>query len=382
MKNLFLLLGLVLAANALSQTSMEEFDEQFQSQIGNYLIDGGLTFSLTKAHENTPAQAGVSILLKICKQGQCDHIKNFGPNLEASILKPFSIRAVKLKHDLNADDVTFSIEARKGGKLLASKEVVAKHIIRSLIFGAKKEVIKIHDLLNYDLNITIRTFQNGIRPLRPQQVAAVTIDRPLLLLDVLSKDTFIKDLMAEDAGVSEGYTIKEHNLRVLARLETDYSCYFPAPIEARFSKLLGTPVKNFMRATMALHDIGKPLAVKAGDKHRQHEFTRPIAEMKMTEYGFKPQAVKVASSLIDNDLIGDYLQGRISLHVTLVELVKLATFTNLGLDEYFHLQMAFYTADAGAYPYLAEKVFTIRDGCFVPRSRKYEELLAHIYLSI
>jgi len=382
MKNSILALGLILASNSFAQSTQEEWDQHFQSKISGYIKDGGLTVTLTKANLNGPSDNGTKIIFKACQQERCDVIKNLGPNLELSLKKPFSFKSSILTNDLDSSDVNFVIEARKDGKLIGQRSFESRPIIRSLIFGAKKEILKIHKLVNYDLNITLRSFQSGIRSYDLNDVTTEDFKRPMLLLDVLSKEKEIQDLMAADAGVHEGYTIKEHNLRVLERLNEDYSCHFKSEFESKMSDFLGAPLKNFFQVTMSLHDIGKPLAVRMGDKSRQHEFTRPIVEIEMKKYGFSDAAIKTAVNLVDNDVIGDYLQGKLKLKDALVDLVKLSNSSGLALDDYFRLQIAFFTSDAGAYPYLAGKVFAKRkqDGCFLPKARSYAELEAHVNL--
>ena len=59
-----------------------------------------------------------------------------------------------------------------------------------------------------------------------------------------------------DVGVWEGYTLKEHTLMVL----NQYEKYFGD------KKLPGNLDHRVMRVALALHDIGKPEAVKIGSK--------------------------------------------------------------------------------------------------------------------
>lgn len=68
-----------------------------------------------------------------------------------------------------------------------------------------------------------------------------------------------------DAGVWEGYTIRQHTLMVMGQFEKYFS----------HSSLPANMDRNLFRATLALHDIGKPEAIRMGGKHLQHEYTKP-----------------------------------------------------------------------------------------------------------
>jgi hemoglobin/transferrin/lactoferrin receptor protein len=82
----------------------------------------------------------------------------------------------------------------------------------------------------------------------------------------------VADMYAQDAGVSEGYSIGEHTGMVLDMWSKQAS---PAQLDDLSSRL-EMDVPRLMHSTLLLHDIGKPLAIQEGEKWRQHEFTLPI----------------------------------------------------------------------------------------------------------
>lgn len=99
---------------------------------------------------------------------------------------------------------------------------------------------------------------------------------PDLVISRLSEDQVLARLFAADAGVWEGYTIREHTLMVLGIFER-----FQLSQVSKSEKL-------FFRLLLALHDIGKPLAIEqTGEKKRQAEFTGLILQAVLEYCGLK-----------------------------------------------------------------------------------------------
>jgi hypothetical protein len=88
---------------------------------------------------------------------------------------------------------------------------------------------------------------------------------PEELLRSLCTDKNLEKLFSASAGVWEGYSIREHTLMVMKMFENFWACCIP------------DEQKKLWRMFLALHDIGKPIAIaRFGDKGKQHATTLPI----------------------------------------------------------------------------------------------------------
>lgn len=202
------------------------------------------------------------------------------------------------------------------------------------------------------LNMTVE------EPAAEVQTEKLTLRNADLLDDLASRHEAIAGAIDEDAGVKEGYTIGEHTRRVLAnyRVQSDQSEI------ADLSGRLGMDVGRLMEHAVALHDMGKPQAVKLGQKSRQHEFTKPILEQVLRDEGFADSEVALASTLVNNDILGKVLQGKKDASTAIRELEAAAKQANVPLQDYLRLQTLLYVSDAASYPALRQKVFTEQDG--------------------
>lgn len=121
----------------------------------------------------------------------------------------------------------------------------------------------------------------------------------------------------------------------------------------------GSDVGHLMDHVIALHDIGKAIAIEErGDIHQQHAETAPILKDVLTKEGFRAEDIALALTLTDHDLIGGlvsdaYVPGRINSPETVAtHLQAKADAIGMSVSDFATLQMAFFMADAGAYPYV------------------------------
>lgn len=187
------------------------------------------------------------------------------------------------------------------------------------------------------------------------------------VLRFLREDPLLEMLLTESAGVWEEYTIVAHTGHVFDTL--DGQRRFHAVDERR---------AGLLKLIVALHDIGKPLAVHSGDKHRQHLFTMALVEPVMASLGLEPEERALAAALIDNDVLGDVLKERCTVEEGRREIARLARRAGLGDAAFFSLLTLFFTADAGAYPALRERLFTDTAGKLELRSSRYRALAAAV----
>ncbi len=190
------------------------------------------------------------------------------------------------------------------------------------------------------------------------------------IIDYLSHEPKLKALFAGDAGVWEGYSIREHTLMVYDNY-ADQSPHFHL-------NAIRTPenvnVSRLMKFTVALHDIGKPEAIKAGNKALQHKYTTPILVEKLRQLEFSEAEVAIAKAVVDNDVLGDFLKGMISPEQAYEKISSIAATTSVSPRDYFRLQSFFYTIDAAAYPTLKARIFSNLNGKLVPLNPRYQQL--------
>ncbi|GEM_PF-5088787 len=172
----------------------------------------------------------------------------------------------------------------------------------------------------------------------------------------------LNPLFEADAGVAEGYTIRQHNNLIYSVYNDQAGYYLP-----HLKVPEGVELDPLMKATIALHDIGKPEAIAAGNKLNQHLYTIPILEQKLRELGFSEQEVKIAKNIVDNDALGELAQKVISPKEAYGQLTLLAKNSEMDIADYYELQKLFFTSDAASYPVLRKNVFNqLKDGKLIP----------------
>lgn len=184
-------------------------------------------------------------------------------------------------------------------------------------------------------------------------------------------DSEIEQLLQADAGVWEGYTIAQHNNLVYAQYNGQVKFYNLKDLSVPES----VDLENLLKTSITLHDVGKPKAIAAGGKHLQHEFTLPILEGKLSALGFSPAEVRLAKSLVGNDVLGDLAKGIITPEVAQQRLTALAAAAGMDVADFYTLQKLFYTIDASSYPTLRTGVFQeLPSGRLLPKSPVFETL--------
>ncbi|MFH1521815.1 MAG: hypothetical protein ABIF18_02545 [archaeon] len=144
--------------------------------------------------------------------------------------------------------------------------------------------------------------------------------------------------LSMSVGVGEGYSLEEHIRMVLNQFDKYFS-----------HKSLPYKVSNtFFRVFIFLHDIGKPAAVKKGDKHLQHKETLKLIKPILNELKFSDNEIKIALALVDGDPIGSYIKGG-DPKKSIIKIKKMAKMSGLPLKEFFSLQIIYYQCDAGSY---------------------------------
>ena len=149
-----------------------------------------------------------------------------------------------------------------------------------------------------------------------------------------------------------GGSIGEHTQDVLNQLDSQKRFYNLPGVQARLSTAPGfehTNVEQFMKVVMAFHDIGKGIAGSA----EQHEHTLTVLQKSMKSMGFNEQEIRLASNLVNNDLLGEWQVGRRhDLVETRSRLRALAQDSGVPMSVYLPLQKLFYISDASSYEHI------------------------------
>ena len=97
------------------------------------------------------------------------------------------------------------------------------------------------------------------------------------------------------------YIIKEHILNVFNQFEIYFSKYF-----------LKDKLEEF-RLFLLLHDIGKSLAYKHGNRENQHIDTISEIQKYKTELGISDDSLILYEALLNASSIGKYMENKVSL---------------------------------------------------------------------
>ncbi len=138
-----------------------------------------------------------------------------------------------------------------------------------------------------------------------------------------------------------------------------------------------TSVPRILPATIALHDIGKPLAVRKGNADLQHEMTLPILKTALQEQGFTLREIQLAQALVQNQSLSRLIRGWISVNEAASEIRAAAQSCGLSPRDFLKLKSAFFKADAGSYGKLRLMLFDLQpDGTLLFKSPLIAELEA------
>lgn len=144
---------------------------------------------------------------------------------------------------------------------------------------------------------------------------------------------------------------------------------------------------TWFKVFLALHDIGKAKAFKQGNKSLQYKFSKEIILMIANNLPFNNGVISIYLSLLENDCLGEYFQGKLDVRNTKLQLLELASNCGLSVKDfvglyiiYYQCDIASYTADAGGIKFLehlfeyenGEKVFDEEEGLLKMSPRYWE----------
>jgi hypothetical protein len=192
------------------------------------------------------------------------------------------------------------------------------------------------------------------------------------IIAVLSQNPELSRLFkAGNQSAMDKTTIEKHTLAVLQLFNELFDGY-----SAKYAFKTHPNIRLYetFKFMIALHDIGKPLAYEAGNKNRQHEFTIPILIREMKRFGFTEEETRLATSIVDNDLVSDFATQKTDAIKARAGFVKAAAQARLPLMDYAPLRFLFFSCDAGAYNEVRTKIFTWENSLMVPSRQLFERI--------
>ena len=133
------------------------------------------------------------------------------------------------------------------------------------------------------------------------------------------------------------YTVETHTINVLNQFERYFSSHFDE-----------MNIEDF-RLLLLLHDIGKSVAYKKGNKENQYIETISIISENKKRLNISDYTFSLFKTILENDSLGMYMQGKMSLEAIYDDVVQRAKKINIEIDELFYLLSVYYQCDVASY---------------------------------
>jgi hypothetical protein len=160
------------------------------------------------------------------------------------------------------------------------------------------------------------------------------------------------------------------------RLLADQFRFFPMDIPAP----QGTSWRALFKVVVALHDIGKSVAMEMGNKRLHHLFSTHVTDSLMKQLGFPEPQRRMARSLMNHDLIADAIRQVGSVEDSIHGLELLARENGMTGADYFRVQAFFFTIDAASYTNVRRRHFYRIGGALRPaRHAIFPQLETHFF---
>ncbi len=167
-----------------------------------------------------------------------------------------------------------------------------------------------------------------------QDILYKTPFQPHELINFLKYSLSLKDTYEQKI---RHYTLEKHTLLVMNEFEK-YFFQIDLPIKRATFRLL-----------LALHDIGKPQAMKQGNIKHQHQYTPVIIQELNHKLPIEAAENNIIINLVNNDILGLYMQNKITCDKAKNEIINLVSKTNLSIVAFFKLMTLYYQCDVGSY---------------------------------
>tara|TARA_R110002096_G_scaffold153872_1_gene317860 strand:- start:2222 stop:3388 length:1167 start_codon:yes stop_codon:yes gene_type:complete len=143
------------------------------------------------------------------------------------------------------------------------------------------------------------------------------------------------------------YIIKDHTINVYNQFERYFIEDFPK-----------TKIEEFT-LFLLLHDIGKSISYKSGNRRNQYNDSLNVISKYKTELNISEDDMSLYKAMLSSSFIGKYMESKVSLENTYSLITAQCKNTKLQLRDFFYLlsvyyqcDVASYTKDAGGLPYL------------------------------
>ncbi len=210
-------------------------------------------------------------------------------------------------------------------------------------------------------------------------------------------DLGIREAYDGSAGVTEGYTLREHTRMVLTVFREQAKFYRFAPEDYR-----GVNVGKLLQFVIAIHDLGKGLSLQAYEDQlgraaetkaefkaasaRQSEYTMPLVRKLLQIFEFPEAESALAITLIDGDIMGAVVTGKIKAEEGHRQITEAAEKLGVTPAALFNLKLLYFVSDAASYPGLRygrglsaralPPVFVEQaGGQLLPRAQAFQDLL-------
>jgi hypothetical protein len=250
-------------------------------------------------------------------------------------------------------------------------------IALSTLFAVVVSLTSATSLAASDVGTCHALFSQALHPALNQQIDQALRDdsfRPEKLINVLSTDPEIETLFAAATGLKSIPTIREHTLRVFKVFERQWR-FLEEKLPAT-GMTADARLKKLFRFTVALHDIGKGIAIDIGDRSRQLEYTNVIFREQLRAAGFNESEARLALALIYGPIFGDLADGHMTPELAVKKIREQAKRSRLTPLQYATLRGFFFTCDAASYDWLRAKSFvTESNGEIRPSFPAYAQVI-------
>lgn len=163
---------------------------------------------------------------------------------------------------------------------------------------------------------------------------------PKKLVDVFKGSSNLRELYEGSVGVWEGYSLEEHTLMAMGQFERYFSSEWSSPLVS----------KEHFRLMLALHDLGKPQALRETNSViQQHEYTMRMISGILQQAGLDQREIDIIKGIINQDFLGGYVRNRQSLDITAKLISERAQQVGVPATEFMNLLRIYYMCDAGSY---------------------------------
>jgi len=185
---------------------------------------------------------------------------------------------------------------------------------------------------------------------------------PAALLDFMKKRRGFAATYGKDAGLWEGFSLEQHT----AMVQDNFEKY---GLASRLPNIEGLNILPLVRFALAVHDVGKPAAVEAGETSVDpHVYTADIVRSEMEALGFSGRETAFVLALIGGDPIGGLIQTEIpTAEEAYWQIAGMAGRAGLPVKTFFEILLPYYTADVCSYEGPRTDYFVEERGSIHPR---------------